>query len=49
MKPVRSLPLLIGRKPILEALQQGDAIEKLFLLKSATGPEISEIKQLAKV
>jgi 23S rRNA (guanosine2251-2'-O)-methyltransferase len=49
MKPVRSLPLLIGRKPILEALQQGDAIEKLFLLKSATGPEISEIKQLAKL
>lgn len=48
MKPVRSLPLLIGRKPVLEAIQQGTAIEKIFLLRTATGPEISSIKQLAK-
>ncbi|MEI8278786.1 MAG: 23S rRNA (guanosine(2251)-2'-O)-methyltransferase RlmB [Bacteroidota bacterium] len=48
MKPVRSLPLLIGRKPILEALQQGITIEKLFVLRSATGPEIGTIKQLAR-
>lgn len=48
MKPVRSLPLLIGRKPILEALQQGVTIEKLFVLRSATGPEIGAIKQLAR-
>lgn len=48
MKPVRSLPLLIGRKPVLEAIRQGTAIEKIFLLRTATGPEISEIKQLAK-
>jgi 23S rRNA (guanosine2251-2'-O)-methyltransferase len=48
MKPVRSLPILIGRKPLLEALQQGTAIEKIFLLRSATGPEIISIKQLAR-
>lgn len=48
MKPARSLPLLIGRKPVLEAIQQGTAIEKIFLLRTATGPEIIEIKQLAK-
>lgn len=48
MKPARSLPLLIGRKPILEALQQGTPIEKIFVLRSATGPEINTIKQLAK-
>lgn len=48
MKPARSLPLLIGRKPVLEALQQVTAIEKIFLLRSATGPEISTIKQLAR-
>jgi 23S rRNA (guanosine2251-2'-O)-methyltransferase len=48
MKPARSLPLLIGRKPVLEAIQQGTAIEKIFLLRTATGPEISEIKQLAR-
>ncbi|RYD58949.1 MAG: 23S rRNA (guanosine(2251)-2'-O)-methyltransferase RlmB [Sphingobacteriales bacterium] len=44
----RSLPLLIGRKPVLEAVQQGTAIEKIFLLRTATGSEINEIKQLAK-
>ncbi|HYD20042.1 MAG TPA: 23S rRNA (guanosine(2251)-2'-O)-methyltransferase RlmB [Flavipsychrobacter sp.] len=44
----RSLPLLIGRKPVLEALQTGTGIEKIFLLRTATGPEISTIKQLAK-
>ena len=48
MKPVRSLPLLIGRKPVLEALQGGTGIEKIFLLRTATGPEINTIKQLAK-
>ncbi len=48
-KPQRSsLPLLIGRKPIEEALEQGKAIEKIFLLRSATGVEVQHIKQLAK-
>lgn len=48
MKPARQLPLLIGRKPLLEALEQGTAIEKIFLLRTATGPEIGSIKQLAR-
>lgn len=48
MKQSRSLPLLIGRKPLLEALEQGTTIEKIFLLRSATGPEINTIKQLAR-
>lgn len=48
MKQARSLPLLIGRKPLLEALQQGKAIEKIFLLRSATGEEINAIKHIAK-
>lgn len=43
-----SLPLLIGRKPVLEALQDGASIEKIFLLRSASGEEISVIKQLAR-
>lgn len=33
---------------MLEALEQGTAIEKLFLLRSATGAEITTIKQLAR-
>ncbi|MGN6569689.1 MAG: 23S rRNA (guanosine(2251)-2'-O)-methyltransferase RlmB [Flavipsychrobacter sp.] len=48
MKSVRPLPLLIGRKPVMEALQQGTGIEKIFLLRSATGPEINTIKQLCR-
>lgn len=49
MKPFRpSLPLIIGRKPLLEALQGGTSIEKVFLLRTATGEEIGEIKKLAR-
>jgi len=48
MRPSQSLPLLIGRKPVLEALEVGTTIEKIFLLRSATGPEIIAIKQRAK-
>jgi 23S rRNA (guanosine2251-2'-O)-methyltransferase len=33
---------------VLEALQQGVTIEKIFLLRTANGTDISEIKQLAR-
>jgi len=48
MKPTHTLPLLVGRKPVLEALELGTTIEKIFLLRTATGPEIIAIKQRAK-
>ncbi len=48
MKSTRSLPLLVGRKPLLEAMDQGVAIEKIFMLRSATGPDINTIKQKAR-
>lgn len=48
MKRTNSLPLLIGRKPLLEALKQGTAVEKIFLLRTATGEEVSTIKKLAR-
>ncbi len=44
----KQLPLLIGRKPVLEAIEQGAAIEKIFLLRTATGPEINAIKLKAR-
>lgn len=47
-KATKKLPLIIGRKPVLEALQQGTTVEKLFVLRSATGPEIQEIRSLAR-
>lgn len=43
-KPLR---LIIGRNPVSEALSTGVAIEKIFLLRSANGEEISTIKRLA--
>jgi 23S rRNA (guanosine2251-2'-O)-methyltransferase len=48
MKPTRSLPLLVGRKPVLEALEQGVTIEKIFLLRTANGNDINAIKQKAR-
>lgn len=48
MKPTRSLPLLIGRKPVMEAIEQGKPIEKIFMLRSASGEEINQIKKLAR-
>lgn len=49
MKPRQpSLPLLAGRKPVLEALEQGASIEKIFLLRTASGPDINTIKQKAR-
>ncbi len=47
-KPSKPLPLLIGRKPVLEAMEQGAAVEKIFMLRTATGPEINAIKQKAR-
>jgi 23S rRNA (guanosine2251-2'-O)-methyltransferase len=40
--------LIIGRKPLLEALQIGANIEKIFILQTATGDEITNIRKLAK-
>lgn len=48
MKAPRSLPLIVGRKPVIEALLQGVTIEKIFLLRSATGNDVAEIKQRAR-
>ena len=48
MKTTRSLPLLVGRKPVLEALEQGVTIEKIFLLRTANGTDVNSIKQIAR-
>ncbi|MES2704556.1 MAG: 23S rRNA (guanosine(2251)-2'-O)-methyltransferase RlmB [Bacteroidota bacterium] len=38
----------MGRKPVLEALEQGVTVEKIFLLRTATGLDINAIKLKAK-
>jgi len=40
--------LIIGRKPLLEALHNAQNIEKIFLLQTATGEEISAIRKRAR-
>jgi 23S rRNA (guanosine2251-2'-O)-methyltransferase len=40
---------LVGRKPILEALQEGSSIEKIYLLKGSQHESLQEIRQLAAV
>ncbi|MGX5820654.1 23S rRNA (guanosine(2251)-2'-O)-methyltransferase RlmB [Chitinophaga lutea] len=45
-KPKQSA-LIIGRQPLLEAMKAGKAIERIYLLKSATGDVIPQIRQLA--
>ncbi len=46
--PLPKNRLIIGRKPLLEALLAGKNIEKIFVLQSAGGPEINEIRTAAK-
>jgi 23S rRNA (guanosine2251-2'-O)-methyltransferase len=43
-KPLR---LIVGRNPVIEALSTGVAIEKIFLLRTASGEEVGMIRKLA--
>lgn len=40
--------LIIGRKPLLEALENARDIEKIFVLQSAGGEEIQKIRKAAR-
>lgn len=40
--------LIIGRQPIIEALENGKAIDKIFMYKNIHGDNIPRIRQLAK-
>jgi 23S rRNA (guanosine2251-2'-O)-methyltransferase len=39
--------MVIGRQPVIEAIQSGKAIERIYMLRNATGDIIPQIKQLA--
>lgn len=43
-----SASLIIGRQPLIEAIEQGRAIDKILLQKNTSGDSIATIKQLAK-
>lgn len=40
--------LIIGRKPVIEALEEGKFIDKIFMLQSAAGAETQVIKNYCK-
>ena len=41
--PVKQSSLIIGRQPLVEALQSGKAIDKILLQKNASGDVIGAI------
>jgi 23S rRNA (guanosine2251-2'-O)-methyltransferase len=46
--PVKQSSLIIGRQPLVEALQSGKGIDKILLQKNITGDVINTIRQLAR-
>lgn len=40
--------LIIGRKPVLEAIRSGETIEQIYVLFGQKGPAVFEIQKLAK-
>lgn len=45
---VKQNSLVIGRQPLVEALQTGKAIDKILLQKNASGEVLHQIRQLAR-
>ncbi len=46
--PVKQSSLIIGRQPLVEALQTGKGIDKILLQKNIAGDAINQIRQLAR-
>jgi 23S rRNA (guanosine2251-2'-O)-methyltransferase len=46
--PIKQSSLIIGRQPLVEALQGGRAIDKILLQKNISGDVINTIRQLAR-
>lgn len=46
--PVKQSSLIIGRQPLVEALQTGKAIDKILLQKNTGGDAILQIRKLAR-
>jgi 23S rRNA (guanosine2251-2'-O)-methyltransferase len=44
----KSASLVIGRQPLIEAIQSGRALDKILMQRNGTGESLDEIKQLAR-
>jgi 23S rRNA (guanosine2251-2'-O)-methyltransferase len=40
--------LVIGRAPVIAALKEGKQLERIYLMQTAHGPEVDEIRKLAQ-
>lgn len=40
--------LIVGRQPLVEALEAGEALDKILMARNATGEILAQIKQLAR-
>jgi 23S rRNA (guanosine2251-2'-O)-methyltransferase len=45
---VKQSSLIIGRQPLIEALESGRAIDKILLQKNTGGDIVNQIRQLAR-
>ena len=46
--PIKQSSLIVGRQPLVEALQTGRAIDKILLQKNTAGEVINTIRQLSR-
>jgi len=46
--PPKSSSLIIGRQPLIEAIQSGRAVDKILLQKNANGDVVSAIRSLSR-
>ncbi|HEY8734883.1 MAG TPA: RNA methyltransferase substrate-binding domain-containing protein, partial [Puia sp.] len=45
---MKSSNLIIGRKPLIEAMEAGRAIDKILFQRNVSGESIGEIRKLAE-
>ncbi|MGN6418522.1 MAG: 23S rRNA (guanosine(2251)-2'-O)-methyltransferase RlmB [Pseudobacter sp.] len=45
---IKKSQLIIGRQPVIEAIESGRAIDKIFFQRSVTGDAIGKIRQLSR-
>jgi 23S rRNA (guanosine2251-2'-O)-methyltransferase len=45
---IKKKNIIVGRNPVVEALEQGDSVDKILLYRNATGEQVAHIRELAK-
>jgi 23S rRNA (guanosine2251-2'-O)-methyltransferase len=45
---IKKKNIIVGRNPVIEALQKGEGVDKVLLYRNATGDQVITIRELAK-